>query len=89
MNVKNIFNNLSSGGFSYLIEIYFNVTSMIREFIYSDPKITVIIISLLIISTIYSFVKRIVPLLILGAVLIVIFLLPELIDKIPFADLRF
>ena len=62
---------------------------MIREFVFSDPKITVILISLLIIGTIYSFVKRIVPLLILGAVLIIIFLLPELIDKIPFTDLRF
>ena len=79
---KTIMDKLSNGDFRVLIELYLNVTSIVKEFLYSNPKIALLIVVVLIVLAAISFIKKMIPLLIIGAVLILGLYLPEVLDQI-------
>ncbi|EMW5885857.1 hypothetical protein [Enterococcus sp. HMSC076E04] len=79
---KTIMDKLSNGDFRVLIELYLNVTSMVKEFLYSNPKIALLIVVVLIVLAAISFIKKMIPLLIIGAVLILGLYFPEVLDQI-------
>lgn len=59
-----------------------NVTSIVKEFLYSNPKIALLIVVVLIVLAAISFIKKMIPLLIIGAVLILGLYFPEVLDQI-------
>lgn len=79
---KTIMDKLSNGDFRVLIELYLNVTSIVKEFLYSNPKIALLIVVVLIVLAAISFIKKMIPLLIIGAVLILGLYFPEVLDQI-------
>lgn len=79
--VKYFFNELNAKNFHVLIELYFNIINGIKDFIFSDYKITLIVVGVLIAGTVISFLKRLIPLLIIGGMLILALFSPELIEQ--------
>ena len=79
---KTIMDKLSNGDFRVLIELYLNVTSMVKEFLYTNPEIALLIVVVLIVLAAISFIKKMIPLLIIGAVLILGLYFPEVLDQI-------
>ncbi|HAQ4033188.1 hypothetical protein ACJK6Q_15705 (plasmid) [Enterococcus faecium] len=79
---KTIMDKLSNGDFRVLIELYLNVTSMVKEFLYSNPKIALFVVAVLIVFAVISFIKKMIPLLIIGAVLVLGLYFPEVLEQI-------
>ena len=79
---KTIMDKLSNGDFRVLIELYLNVTSMVKEFLYSNPKIALFVVAVLIVFAVFSFIKKMIPLLIIGAVLVLGLYFPEVLEQI-------
>ncbi|HAQ5843632.1 TPA: hypothetical protein IX096_001557 [Enterococcus faecium] len=82
IDFRTVMDKLSNGDFRVLIELYLNVTSTVKEFLYSNPKTALVLVAVLIVFAGISFIKKMIPLLIIGAVLILGLYFPEVLDQI-------
>ncbi|HFL0199568.1 TPA: hypothetical protein ACGX3B_000780 [Enterococcus faecium] len=82
IDFRTVMDKLSNGDFRVLIELYLNVTSTVKEFLYSNPQIALVLVAVLIVFAVISFIKKMIPLLIIGAVLILGLYFPEVLDQI-------
>ena len=82
IDFRTVMDKLSNGDFRVLIELYLNVTSTVKEFLYSNPKTSLVLVAVLIVFAVISFIKKMIPLLIIGAVLILGLYFPEVLDQI-------
>lgn len=81
IDFRTVMDKLSNGDFRVLIELYLNVTSTVKEFLYSNPKIALVLVAVLIVFAVISFIKKMIPLLIIGAVLILGLYFPEVLES--------
>ena len=82
IDFRTVMDKLSNGDFRVLIELYLNVTSTVKEFLYSNPNTALVLVAVLIVFAVISFIKKMIPLLIIGAVLILGLYFPEVLDQI-------
>lgn len=78
---KYFINELSEGNFNVLIDLYVSITSVVKNFIFSDPKITLVFIVFSTFGVIFSFVRRLFLILITGGALVIVLFFPEIAEQ--------